>query len=220
VAVGQARPRLRERTRGIEPASDGIAHAGAGSGILWDVPSFVIQLGPQRIRLETGTHRIGRDALCEIRLADESVSRRHATIRVDDEGARVADDASRNGVRVNDQKIRGPHLLADGDRISIGTVEMKFAIEEDGEPAPGLAAGTRPLPKPGSKTDPLAVLSPREREVLARLARGEAHRDIAEALDVSVKTIETYRARIGEKLGIKQRADLVRLALEAGLLRI
>ncbi|MDQ3038071.1 MAG: LuxR C-terminal-related transcriptional regulator [Myxococcota bacterium] len=183
------------------------------------MPAFLIRLGPQRLRLATGLSRIGRDPLCEIQLADESVSRRHATIRVDDEGARVADDASRNGVRVNDEKIRGAHLLADGDRIRVGTIEMTFEIEDEATDAGIFAAGTRPLPKPQpAQTDTLAVLSPREREVLARLARGEAHRDIAEALSVSTKTVETYRARIGEKLGVKGRADLVRIALEAGLL--
>jgi pSer/pThr/pTyr-binding forkhead associated (FHA) protein len=183
------------------------------------VTAFVIRLGPQRIRLLPGLSRVGRDPLCEIQLADESVSRRHATIRVDDEGARVADDASRNGVRVNGEKIRGPHLLADGDRIQVGTIEMAFEIADEATDAGLFGAGTRPLPKPNAQAvDPLAALSPREREVLARLARGEAHRDIAEALSVSTKTIETYRARIGEKLGVKGRADLVRLALEAGLL--
>jgi DNA-binding CsgD family transcriptional regulator len=181
--------------------------------------TYVLQIGPQRHALGPGLVRIGRDPLCEIRLSDDSVSRRHATIRVDEEGARVADDASRNGVRVNGEKIRGAHLLAHGDRITIGTIEMKFEIERDSMAPAALARGTRPLPRPEiPREDPLAPLSPREREVLGRLARGEAHRDIAEALDVSVKTIETYRARIGEKLGVKGRADLVRLALEAGLL--
>lgn len=182
------------------------------------MPVYVVQIGFQRIKLLEGISRIGRDSICEIQLADESVSRRHATIRIDDEGAWVADDASRNGVRVNREKIRGPHLLAHGDRIQIGTIEIAFEVIDDATDAGRFGAGTRPMPKPGSVEDPLAPLSPREREVLGRLARGEAHRDIAEALDVSVKTIETYRARIGEKLGVKGRADLVRIALEAGIL--
>ncbi|AKF06949.1 Transcriptional regulatory protein UhpA [Sandaracinus amylolyticus] len=187
--------------------------------MLLAVPAYVIRLGPQRIRLYPGVSRVGRDSLCEIQLTDESVSRRHATIRVDEEGAKLSDDASRNGVRVNGEKIRGAHLLHDGDKIRVGTVEMQFEVEDEATDAGLFGAGTRPLPRPGSgEPDPLAALSPREREVLARLARGEAHRDIAEALDVSTKTIETYRARIGEKLGVKGRADLVRLALQAGLL--
>ena len=63
------------------------------------------------------------------------------------------------------------------------------------------------------------MLSAREREVFERLAHGETQRQIAETLGLSVKTVETYRARIGEKLGLRTRADLVRFALEAGILR-
>lgn len=183
------------------------------------MPAFVIQLGPQRIRLLPGVSRVGRDPLCEIQLADESVSRRHATFRVERDAVRVADDASRNGVRVNGDKIHGPHLLREGDRIQMGTVEMVFRVENEVEEAGLFGAGTRPLPKPQPPpANPVSALSPREREVLTRLARGEAHREIAEALSVSTKTVETYRARIGEKLGVRGRADLVRAALDAGLL--
>jgi two-component system response regulator NreC len=64
----------------------------------------------------------------------------------------------------------------------------------------------------------LARLSARERQVLVLLAHGHTHAEIAEQLGISVKTVETHRARLGEKLGLKSRADLVRFALDAGLL--
>jgi DNA-binding NarL/FixJ family response regulator len=54
--------------------------------------------------------------------------------------------------------------------------------------------------------------------VLALLARGHTNQAIADQLYLSVKTIETYRARIADKLGLRARADLVRYALEVGLL--
>jgi two-component system response regulator NreC len=63
-----------------------------------------------------------------------------------------------------------------------------------------------------------AVLSRREQEVIALIARGHTHQEIAERLFVSVKSIETYRARIREKTGLKTRADFVRYGLDAGLL--
>jgi DNA-binding NarL/FixJ family response regulator len=63
-----------------------------------------------------------------------------------------------------------------------------------------------------------ARLSSREREVLTLLARGHTNQEIARLLFLSVKTIETYRARIADKLGLRSRADLVRYALEVGLL--
>ena len=61
-------------------------------------------------------------------------------------------------------------------------------------------------------------LSERERTVLARLAEGHTNQAIAEQLDLSVKTIESYRARLLRKLGLRSRADIVRYAVETGLL--
>jgi DNA-binding NarL/FixJ family response regulator len=64
----------------------------------------------------------------------------------------------------------------------------------------------------------LTSLSGREREVLALLAKGHTNQEIARKLFLSVKTVETYRARITGKLGLRTRADVVRYALEVGLL--
>ncbi len=61
-------------------------------------------------------------------------------------------------------------------------------------------------------------LSQREREVLTSVAHGYTNQQIADSLGLSVKTVETYRARVAEKVGLKNRADLVRYALDAGLL--
>jgi two-component system response regulator NreC len=62
-------------------------------------------------------------------------------------------------------------------------------------------------------------LSPREREVLSLLGHGHTNIEIAEKLDISPKTVATYRARIGEKLGLKTTSDFVRYATDTGLLR-
>jgi DNA-binding NarL/FixJ family response regulator len=62
------------------------------------------------------------------------------------------------------------------------------------------------------------ALSRRQQEVLILLAEGHTHQQIADRLVLSVKTIETYRGRIAEKLGLRSRADMVRYALEMGLL--
>src|SRR5579859_7946938 len=61
-------------------------------------------------------------------------------------------------------------------------------------------------------------LSRREREVLRLLAQGNSNQQIAEAIDISVKTVETYRMRLSEKLGLKGRAELYRFAAESGIL--
>lgn len=62
------------------------------------------------------------------------------------------------------------------------------------------------------------LLSPREWQILELLVQGHTNREIAEQLPISVKTVETHRARIVDKLGLRTRAELVRFALELGLL--
>jgi two-component system response regulator NreC len=78
------------------------------------------------------------------------------------------------------------------------------------DPLLNLTAETKALP---------ADLSKREREVLELLVRGLTHQQIADQLFVSVKTVETYRARIREKTGLKSRAELTQYGLNAGLLK-
>jgi DNA-binding NarL/FixJ family response regulator len=62
------------------------------------------------------------------------------------------------------------------------------------------------------------VLSQREQQVLTMIAHGFAAKEIAFRLNVSRKSIETYRARSRNKLGLKTRADIVRYAIQTGLL--
>jgi DNA-binding NarL/FixJ family response regulator len=64
----------------------------------------------------------------------------------------------------------------------------------------------------------LESLSDREREVLILVAQGHTNQAIADKLDISVKTIESYRARLMSKLGLHNRAELTQLAIESGLL--
>jgi two-component system, NarL family, response regulator NreC len=65
----------------------------------------------------------------------------------------------------------------------------------------------------------LQKLSQREREVLELVAHGYTNREVADRLTVSIKSVETYRARVLEKLGLKTRAELTRFALDMGLVR-
>ena len=60
-------------------------------------------------------------------------------------------------------------------------------------------------------------LTGRELEVVTQIAEGNTYREIAEALGISEKTVATYRERASEKLGVRSRAELVRWALERGL---
>jgi len=62
------------------------------------------------------------------------------------------------------------------------------------------------------------ALSEREREVLERIARGFSNKEIAAELGLSVKTVETYKARVAEKLSLRTRVDIVRYAARQGWL--
>jgi DNA-binding NarL/FixJ family response regulator len=61
-------------------------------------------------------------------------------------------------------------------------------------------------------------LSEREEDVLRRIAWGASNKEIAGELGISTKTVETYKARIADKLGLRTRTDLVRYAVQQGWL--
>ena len=71
----------------------------------------------------------------------------------------------------------------------------------------------------GDDSATLNDLSPREQEVLALTAEGFSSREIGEKLFISPKTVDTYRSRIMDKLGLNHRSELVRFALRSGLLK-
>ena len=65
---------------------------------------------------------------------------------------------------------------------------------------------------------PANILSRRELQVLRLVARGYTSAEIAKQLFVGVKTIETYRSRLAEKLGLRTRSEVIRFAVQMGLL--
>jgi two-component system response regulator NreC len=77
------------------------------------------------------------------------------------------------------------------------------------------------LAKKGTKTSPtqpVNILSGRELQVLKLVARGYSSAQISKQIAVGVKTVETYRSRLAEKLGLRTRSDVVRFAVQMGLL--
>jgi len=93
---------------------------------------------------------------------------------------------------------------------SIRTVQSGRSYIDASTPNDNRATNGRP--------DSFESLSARERQVLELVALGYTHREIAEQISVSIKTVETYRGRISDKLGVRSRAQLVRYALDAGLM--
>jgi two-component system response regulator NreC len=67
-------------------------------------------------------------------------------------------------------------------------------------------------------TDPLDLLTTREREVLQMIAEGKTNKEIATTLNLSVYTVEAHRGRVMEKLNLHSAGELVRFALRSGLI--
>jgi len=69
-----------------------------------------------------------------------------------------------------------------------------------------------------SDLDPYETLTPREREVLHLAAEGHTNAEIAERLSISPRTVETHRANMMRKLGLRTSTDLIRYAMQRGIL--
>ena len=69
-----------------------------------------------------------------------------------------------------------------------------------------------------SDLDPYETLTPREREVLHLAAEGHTNAEIAERLSISPRTVETHRANMMHKLGLRTSTDLIRYAMQRGIL--
>ena len=183
---------------------------------------WLIRSGARDFVIRAPTVVVGRGRDVDLALDHQSVSRRHAQFRIEDGAPTVEDLQSRNGTVVNGRPIAGRARLSVGDRVQLGSCELEL-----------LRAGPAARFTPEHRTAPVArdafaastaftalgPLRPRERDVFRLVAQGLSQRDIAERLSVSVKTVETYRTRIGHKLGLRSRAQLIRCALEAGILR-
>jgi DNA-binding NarL/FixJ family response regulator len=89
------------------------------------------------------------------------------------------------------------------------------------DPALGEPTSGSQLPRAGaalSKGAPHQTVTDREGEVMRLVALGFSNKEIASQLSISVKSVETYKARASEKLGLKTRAEIVRYASARGWL--
>ena len=72
----------------------------------------------------------------------------------------------------------------------------------------------------GQERDSFGGLTDREREVLQLVAEGHVNREIAEILNISVRTAQNHRAHIMEKLGIHDRGELIKYAIQKGIIEL
>ncbi|HAP39332.1 MAG TPA: DNA-binding response regulator [Nitrospira sp.] len=107
-------------------------------------------------------------------------------------------------------------LLTAVQAVAQGRMFVDLPVEDAA--AGGQTVGPYLVGMAAQPSVPLRSLSRREREVLRRIAQGFTNLQVAEELSLSVKSVETYRARVLDKLGLRTRAELVRFAVGSGLL--
>ena len=100
----------------------------------------------------------------------------------------------------------------------VPTDEIKHAIDAVMKGEQYLCTGASGSLKPKGD-NAREALTGREQTILLELAQGKSNKDVAHALDISVRTVETHRKNIKRKLGISSTAGLTRYALEHGMLQ-
>ena len=113
--------------------------------------------------------------------------------------------------RALDDGAKG-YLFKDAAHLELIEAVRAAAVGEQ-HLAPAVAAGLK-----NGGADEERVLSPRETDVLKLMALGHTNREIGEQLSLSVRTVETHRAHIQQKLGLSSRPELTRYALAHGLI--
>ena len=126
---------------------------------------------------------------------------------------------SRDGARVMDALRAGAdaYVLKDGPRKHL--LDAMAFVGEGGVYVSPLLGGAAIFTQAESlaKGDPLGALSPREREVFRHMVNGDRAKEIAALLEISPKTVDTYRASMMRKLGVADLVSLVKFAFEKGL---
>jgi two-component system NarL family response regulator len=100
----------------------------------------------------------------------------------------------------------------------VPTDEIRTAIETVMAGGEYLCTGAKRSLQP-KISDGREALTGREQTILLELAQGQSNKDVAQTLNISVRTVETHRKNINRKLGISSTAGLTRYALEHGVLQ-
>ena len=151
----------------------------------------------------------GIDALVQLKREDSSVRVVFLTMHRDVAYARRALEAGAAGFVL---KHSAPAELV---------LAVRAALQGRTFVTPDLAAELLQSSKrdPQAQADPVAAMTPRQREILQLLAEGKSAKEIASTLNISPRTVEDHKYRLMESLGIETSAELVRFALKHGLIQ-
>ena len=112
------------------------------------------------------------------------------------------------------KKAAGSELTSAIRAVSRGGLVLdpevaREAMRDQAEPAAG-----------GRTADPYDALTDREKQVLKLVAEGRSNKEVADLLDISVKTAMSHREHIMQKLDLHSRTDLIKFALQKGVIRV
>jgi len=189
----------------LDAEPDMLVVAEAGDGV--EAVAKVLRLHPDIVLLDVTMPRMnGLDAA--LRISRESDSAILMLSMQDDPGyVRRALESGASGYVL--KEVAHSQLVAAVRTVARGGRYIDPALEER------LAADAA-----SARRDPTDLLSEREESVFSLLALGHTNREIAEHLSISVRTAETQRAQIMQKLRVKSRAELVRYALATGRMQL
>lgn len=202
VALADDHAVVRGALRALLEAQPDLEVAGEATDVA-GARQVVIDFAPDVLVLDVNMpDGLGVDAVAELREAHPETQIVLLTMERDIGLARRALDGGALGYLFKDaahlELVAAVRAAAQGDRY------LPAAVSAGLSGGHGDAAGQ--------------VLSPRETDVLRLMALGHTNREIGEQLDLSIRTVETHRAHIQQKLGLATRPELTRYALEHDLI--
>ena len=134
---------------------------------------IILTTSTRDYHLENQVVLIGRSLSCDIQLIEETISKRHAILRVNDQAATIEDAGSTNGVYVGGVRIYRPHQLCDGQRIVIGSKVLTVFSRADSEGRATRApeSGNESLPPSPSLIPELSSGTTKREDALRTLGR-------------------------------------------------
>jgi hypothetical protein len=177
---------------------------------------FVLRHGPREIPLPLGRFVIGRAETCELPLDDPLVSRQHAALDVSHDGVTAQDLGSRNGIRVNGERVEKPRRLALGDVLVVGSNSFTVKLGRDATTDTMEQASTQRLPAFGLLgilgEKALALRRPDEAERLLGPQIELLMEEVAEGRRVDAATVDqacTFSLRLAALVGTGKWIDVV-----------
>lgn len=206
-------PNPKEQTPAIDacPSTEIVGNRAAGTACLLQIYPPGNRVGT-RYPLEEEPLLLGRDERCHIHVNDDSASRFHATLSLEDGSYHIADQRSTNGTYVNDHRV-SVHALKDGDRIGVGRHIFRFLMGANVEVLYQEAIAQLAM------SDALTGLPNRRalvRFLTRELARAARHSRPMSVVILEVDDFQALHARLGQLGGdsiLRQLAQRLREAV-------